>query len=314
MTNLSEITLGCGTSYPLDSIQDQGISFIPFWENPEGDEVPMYKFAHLWGERRQITPETFSKKSPWDKRKAIGVQIFTGKPTFRNAEHTKNGFIHLVDIDIEHLMASEYPDTLSEILETYNKSCDREPCIIITKRGGIRLSCFSDYCGPKFAWRNTEKQMLIEIHALHGMSKVDKRYSQNRGSLLNIPEVPKTTLQEIYHIAESIGTQVQAQTKSSRIAECQIQNLNIQWREKHHGDKTYNVSQLFPTEFCQNTTHISNRNEVRFTAYGSQSISGFCFNCGEAWWEVPPKQNMSSIPSTPQKYHSFAYQSRRRYK
>lgn len=306
---LSKITLGCGTFYEITNFETEGLSFIPYWLDPDEDEVPMFKFAHLWGERRQITSETFKKQSRYDKREALGIQIFTGKPTFRKVEHTKTGYIHLVDIDIEHLMVSRYPDTLAEIMETYTKSCDREPCIIITKRGGIRLSCFTDYCGHKYAWRDTEKQMLIEIYALHGMSKIDQRYSQNRGSLLNIPEVPKTTLQEIYHIAEAIGTQVQVQPKPTKVADCQINDMNIEWRERHYRDKAYNVSQLFPTEFCQETTHISNRNEVRFTAYGGGSISGFCFNCGGAWWEIPPKQTTRSMPNTSEKYRNFSYRS-----
>ena len=307
---LTEIKMGCGTSYNLNDIENEGISFIPYWKNPEGEESPMYTFSHLWGERQQITRETFRKKSRWEKRTPIGIQIFTGKPTFRKVEHTKTGYIHLVDIDIEHITINKHQETLQKIISTYTKGCDREPCIIITKRGGIRLSCFSDFCGTKIAWRDTKKQMLIEFCSHHSMSKIDERYSQNKGSILNIPEVPKKTLQEIYKIAETIGSQVQVQNKPVRVANCQIQDFDIQWHERHHKDKVYNVSQLFPSEFCQETKHSSNRNEVRFTAYTNGSVSGFCFNCGGTWWEIPPKEP-KNIPPQPQKYRNYSY---RRYK
>ena len=73
----------------------------------------------------------------------------------------------------------------------------------------------------------------------------------------------------------------------------QLGDIDIEWDENGR-------SQYFPTEYCQETSHSSNREEVRFTKYRDGSVDGKCFNCGESWWEIPPpkptKPKRKSIP------------------
>ena len=151
------------------------------------------------------------------------------------------------------------------------------------------MSSFTAFCGPKISWRNAKEQMLIEIFALHGMSKVDRRYTQISGSILDIPEVPKSSIAEIYNLAEQVGTRISQQTTPSKVVgKSQIGQLDIDWRERKHSGRVWIVSQLFPTEHCQATTHLSNRKEIRFTLHKNGAIEGHCWNCGESWWEKSP--------------------------
>lgn len=282
-----QVSLRDGTTYKLADLESNGISFIPSARHANGTINPMFAYAHLWGEKRQITLKSFGKQvNGWTLSKMVGIQIVTGPPTYK---FVGTGRLHLTDLDIEHHLIDQYPETLKTIVEMYRNGVQGDPCEIETKSGGLRLSAFVDYCGSKisFTSRDTENasRMLFEIFSKHGLSRLDERYSQSAGSLLQIPVLPKSVLQEIYRATETVGTAKKVDRNSERIVvgTSQIRDLDIEWGSN-------NRSQLFPTAHCRATSHISNRNEVRFTRYASGAVDALCFNCGAWWWEVPPKK------------------------
>ena len=284
----TQVSLRDGTTYRFADLEDSGISFIPSARHANGTVNPMFPYAHLWGEKRQITLKSFGKKTNgWTLAKMVGIQIFTGSPTYK---YVGTDRLHLTDLDIEHYLIKQYPETLKTIIEMYRDGVQGSPCEIQTKSGGVRLSAFVDYCGSKISFttsRNTENdpRMLFEIFSKHGLSRLDERYAQSAGSLLRIPVLPKAVLQNIYRAAETVGTAKQVNRNSERVVvgTSQIGDLDIQWGSN-------NRSQLFPTAHCRATSHISNRNEVRFTRYANGAVDALCFNCGAWWWEIPPKK------------------------
>ena len=127
--------------------------------------------------------------------------------------------------------------------------------------------------------------MLFEVLADKCLTRIDPRYAMVSGSLLDIPTLPKKTLQEIYHIIASIASEESTDEKPRTVVEkSQLGELNIEWGSDGR-------SQYFPTQYCQETSHASNRDEVRFTKHADGSVDGKCFNCGKTWWEVPPLIN-----------------------
>lgn len=280
----TQVSLRGGTTYRLVDLEANGISFIPSARHADGTVNPMFPYAHLWGEKRQITLKSFGKKcNGWTLSKMVGIQIFTGAPTYKFVGRDR---LHLTDLDIEHYLIKQHPEILKTILEMYRDGVQGSPCEIETKSGGLRLSAYVDYCGNKISFRclNTER-MLFEIFSKHGLSRLDERYAQAAGSLLRIPILPKAVLQEIYRVAETAGTAKQIDRAVERVVvgTSQIGDLDIQWGSN-------NRSQLFPTAHCRATSHISNRNEVRFTRYSGGAVDALCFNCGAWWWEIPPKK------------------------
>jgi len=346
---LYSVTLKCGTEYFLHELEQAGVSYVPCGQI-NGQDQPIFAFAHLWGERRQVTLSSFGRKAHYGNMvKMTGVQIMTGKPTYRPAE--KQGyFYYLNDIDIEHRLIEKYPEQYARICAVYRDAVEGQPCEIETKSQGRRLSAYTMYGGPKMAFRDADaaknekrsegdtgkslrpeghkdtdrsrkgnpsaggvhevtsstplrhlevredtlrsdsapSSMLLEIFCLKGLSRIDHRYSQVSGSLLDIPTLPKSALIEIHGIISEVGTEKTEEVERVIASRSQIGDLEIEWDSK-------NLSQLFPTLHCQATSHTSNRDEVRFKRYpdlfsatGEPCVDGKCFNCGGWWWEIPP--------------------------
>ena len=304
-----EVRLRNGTVYKSADLEASGISFIPSTRHANGTINPMFPYAHLWGEKRQIKLSSFGKKvNAWTLKKMEGIQIFTGTPTYRFIEGDR---LHLTDLDIERHLIEEHPDTLKTIIDLYREGVQGCPCEIKTKSGGLRLSAFVDYLGRKisFVSRETKPKMLFEIFSKHGLSRLDERYEQVAGSLLKVPVLPKPILRRIYEVAEGIGSAKKTERTGERVivGSSQIGDLDIQWGPN-------NRSQLFPTAHCRATSHISNRNEVRFTRYEGGAVDALCFNCGAWWWEVPPKKKRKQRETFAQKVrnNTFAQKVRNR--
>ena len=204
----------------------------------------------------------------------------TGLPTYKR--HGRTGYLHYTSLDIEHRMLQLFPETVAEIRKLYEDNVRGTPCIIKTKSDGLRLDTYTAYVGKKMSFKDAEQKMLFEILADKCLARIDARYEMISGSLLDMPTLPKETLQEIYHLVKSIATHEQADSKPREVVETsQIGDLDIEWGADGR-------SQLFSTVHCQETDHTSNRDEVRFTKYSDGSVDGKCFNCGESWWEIPP--------------------------
>ena len=285
-----EIILKCGKTYTLKQLEDNKISYIPFGifqkENKIGEktEKPLFEYRHLW-DSSEVKLETFGKAVPWNISKMYGVQIFTGRPTSRS------GPLFLFDIDIERLLVSKYPELTTKLLDTYRKHCDREPCIIKTKSGGYRLSGFIDLPFPPGVTEGKCKdtnEMLIEFFCGKKLSKIDRRYEQLEGSLLDIPNIDKTLVSDFQELTNSIiNYKSSSESKAIKTGlTSQIGELDIKWERQTYKNTTRFWSQLFPSQYCALNKHKSNRLEVRFIKRNNGSIYGICHNCNRERWEV----------------------------
>ena len=282
-----EITLKCGTRLSLSDLEAAGLSYVPCGE-VDGKDQPILAFGHLWNQRNQVLLKTYGKiANAWRLSDMTGVQIMTGNPTYRADTSSPTGYSHLTDIDIGSKLLREHPDIVSRIIEVYRQSCDRTPCIIKTKSDGRRLSAFTALLDSKREFKNESDDMLLEIFSERALSRLDNRYAMIEGSVLDIPTIPKSTIQEIHGIISEVATEKKHDSKPREVVETsQIGNLDIEWDDNGR-------SQYFTTEHCQKTTHSSNRDEVRFTKYPDGSVDGKCFNCGETWWEIEPKKGVN---------------------
>ena len=283
------ITLKCGTVLRLSDLEAARLSYVPCGQI-DGEDQPLLKFAHLWGQRRQVTQQTYGKKwFGYSMGNMNGVQLMTGFPTFKHAGRFT--YLYYTSLDIEARMIENYPDEVTKIRNLYQENVSGEPCILVTKSDGLRLDAYTEYVGKKMSFKDDEQKMLFEILADKCLTRIDHRYAMISGSLLDIPTLPKETLQEIYYIIASIASEESTNEKPRTVVEkSQLGDLDIEWGSNGR-------SQLFPTEHCQKTSHASNREEVRFTKHPDGSIDGKCFNCGETWWEVPPKDWHAEVNS-----------------
>ena len=283
------ITLKCGTVLRLADLEAAGLSYVPCArlpnDNGEMEDRPYFTFANLWGQRSQVTLSSYGRKAnawamaKWQQSEFPGVQLMTGKPTYRLSG--KATYLYYSSIDIEADMIASYPEQVAEIQQRYEASVDGTPCILATKSGGLRLDAYSEYVGKKMSFKDDDG-MLLEILADKCLARIDSRYGMIEGSVLEMPTLPKKALIDIYHIIAEIATIEASDDKPRKVVEkSQIGDLDIEWGSDGR-------SQYFPTQYCQETSHKSNRNEVRFTRHADGSVDGKCFNCGETWWEVPP--------------------------
>ena len=281
---MQPVLLSCGTTITHQDLENAGISYVPCGQ-VDGKDQPLLPFAHLWSNRKQITRETYGKKAnAWNLAKMTGFQIFTGEPTYRVSPSSPDGFIYLVDVDIESHLLATHPDVVERITGLYRQACDGTPCIVQTKSQGLRLSAFAPYLDGKRAYRDDNGKMLLEIFSRQGLSRLDHRYAFIEGTILDLPVVPHKTIADIHGIISEVATEQKHDPSERKIVEkSQIGNLDIEWDQD-------NRSQLFSTQHCQKTKHTSNRLEVRFTRYRDGSIDGKCFNCGETWYEIPPPE------------------------
>lgn len=283
------ITLKCGTVLRLSDLEAAGLSYVPCGQI-NGEDQPLLKFAHLWGHRRHVTQQMYGKKwNTFTIGNMTGVQLMTGFPTYKRVNRT--GYLYYTSIDIEHRMIDNFPEDVAKIRTLYEENVEGSPCILATKSDGLRLDAYTEYVGKKMAFKDKDSQMLLEVLANKCLTRIDHRYAMISGSLLDIPTLPKETLQEIYHIIASIASEESTDEKPRTVVEkSQLGDLGIEWGSDGR-------SQLFPTEHCQKTSHSSNREEVRFTKHPDGSVDGKCFNCGETWWEVPPKDWHAEVNS-----------------
>lgn len=277
----SEITLGCGRVIALDDLEKAKLSYVPC-----NEEHPLLKFASFLGKRVHIGKAAYGKKwNAYTTRDMTGVQLMCGKPTYKRSGRT--GYLYYTSLDIEARLLTEYPDIAEQIQTIYRDKCEGTPCLLQTKSDGLRLDAYTPYCGKKWAFKD-DGGMLLEVLADKCLARIDHRYSMLSGSLLEMPTLPIEALQEIHGIISEVATtETTADDKPREVVErSQIGDLDIEWGID-------NRSQLFPTQHCQRTDHRSNRDEVRFTKHRDGSVDGKCFNCGETWWEIPPKQKRS---------------------
>lgn len=275
------VTLRCGTTYTLAALESAGISYVPCtYQKP----IPQHK--HFWGKREQVTLERLFTKSPaWALRKMTGVQLLTGYPTYRPDKTSPDGYIYLSDIDIESTFLQRYPQHAEKVRALYLEGVEGTPCEIETKSEGWRFSAFCAYLDPKREFHDkTDGKMLVEFFSVKGLSRIDDRYKMLQGSLLEIPTLDKRVLQEIYQLLIEVSDTKEHAARDTRVVErAQLGDIAIDWEAD--GKSPY-----FLSEYCQATSHRSNRLTVQFSRWAG-GVRGHCFNCGESWWEVPPMRN-----------------------
>ena len=203
---LYDLKLGCGTVLTLSDLERAGISYVPCGQ-VDGKDQPLLSYSHLWGVRRQVTRASYGRVSnAWRLADMSGLQIMTGKPSYRPCDSSPDGFIYLTDIDIEESMVARYPVRVDRILEIYRSACSGTPCEIRTKSGG-RLSAFVSYLDSKREFKDSDGKMLLELFSEKGLSRLDSRYSMVSGSVLDPPVLPKSALQKIHAVISEIAVE-----------------------------------------------------------------------------------------------------------
>ena len=135
-----------------------------------------------------------------------------------------------------------------QIRELYEDTLTGSPCVLTTKSDGLRLDAYTEYVGKKMSFKDEDGKMLFEILADKCLARIDHRYAMVSGSLLDIPALPKETLQEIYHIITSIATQESPNDKPREVVETsQLGDLDIDWDSNGR-------SQWFSSDHCQLTS------------------------------------------------------------
>lgn len=288
-----EIKLGCGTVLTLSDLERAGISYVPCGQ-VDGADQPLFPFAKLWGQRKPVKMASYGnhknawKMAKWSKCDVPGVQLMTGYPTYRQDDTSPDGFVYLTDIDIEVRLRDGVPGVVEQILRVYREACVGTPCEIETKSGGLRLSAYCAYLDPKREFKDAAGEMLLEIFSIKGLSRLDNRYRMLSGSIIDVPVIAKKALQDIHGLITEVATEHQQKAKDASVVEqSQLGDLSIDWDSD-------GKSQYFSSEFCQSTSHRSNRLTVRFQKWAG-GVQGHCFNCGETWWEVPPVSDFQKV-------------------
>lgn len=291
---LDSVTLKCGTAIAYAELEKANLSFVPCGE-VDGKDQPLLKYSHLWNKRVRVKRDTYGKK--WNRsalKRMTGLQLMTGLPTYRRIG---NDYYYYVSLDLEKAFIDRFPEQVKRITDIYKSNAIGTPCIIRTKSHGLRLDVFTDYSGNKMSFKDSDGSMLFEVLANKCLARLDDRYSMESGSILKMPMMPKTALQEIYHVINEVATKEEsAEQERQVVGKSQIGDLEIHWDSNGR-------SQLFPSEYCQATSHTSNRDEVRFSK-SQGGIDGKCFNCGGTWWEVQPTkkpiQHVTEPPPIPE--------------
>ncbi len=283
------ISLACAPEISLSELESAGISYVPCTH-----EQPLLKFAHLWDVRLQVNLDSYKDQlNGWKMSSMQGVQIMTGRPTYQPDQNSPDGYQYLTLLDIEARFIEQYPDEFGKIARILNEACEPEPCIVQSKSGGQHFYFFCAYLAPKIAFKDKDdEKMLVEIFSRKGLGRLDDRYTMKSGSVLNIPSIPKTALQEIYTLIHAIADEIQhPDPDEARVVETsKIQDKEILWRSDER-------SQYFPLSYCQATTHSDqNRKAVQFFKKNG-GVLGRCYNCDSYWYEAVPTRKHTLTPA-----------------
>ena len=278
---MHEVRLACQTVYTLQQFEDARLSYVPCTY-----DTPIFKFGNLWDTERQVTRTSYGKQfNTWKLSGMQGVQLMTGKPSYRVIDGNHREY--LTDIDIEARLLDRYPEHAERILKTYREACIGEPCIIKTKSDGRRLSAFTPLYGPKVPFTDKVKEgtddtktMLLEFFSRMGLSRLDNRYALIEGSLLAIPSLPTEALREIRAILFEIADVASQRSKSTKVVDASENRDDLEIVYDADGK-----SEIFSNVHCQAgiREHDSGRATVQFFRNADGSEIGHCVGCGGSW-------------------------------
>ena len=289
------VKLSCGMVLRLPDFEDAGLSYVlcARLPNDEGEleDRPYFAFGSLWGRRSQVTLSSYGKRAnawnmaQWQNSEFPGVQLMTGKPTFRSDPNSPDGFAYLTDLDIEHRLIEKYPAVFEKILFLYREACEGTPCEIETKSSGRRLSAYVPVLDDKRFFRDTDGSMLFEIFSENGLSRLDGRYAILSGSVLDLPRVPREALQEIHGIISEVGVE-NVRTKSSVAIPATDENLpeGLTWKQ---GNKF-----LISTDRYDCTQSHASNPTCEYRKHDDGTVIKWCWAC-DTGWRVVEGQNRS---------------------
>ena len=126
-----DLRLKCGTVLSLIDLKKAGLSYVPSGK-VNGKDQPLLKFASLWKQRRRVRQQTYGKHwNAYTTKDMTGVQIMTGKPTYKSNGRT--GYLYLTSLDIERRMIENHPEAVAQIRKLYEDNVVGTSCIIRTK-------------------------------------------------------------------------------------------------------------------------------------------------------------------------------------
>ena len=278
---MREVKLACETVYTLQQFEDARLSYVPCTH-----DTPIFKFGHLWDTERQVTRASYGKQfNSWKLSGMQGVQLMTGKPSYRVIDGNHREY--LTDIDMEARLLDRYPAHAEQIIKIYREACIGDPCIIKTKSDGRRLSAFTPLYGPKVPFTDKVKNgtddtktILLEFFSQMGLSRLDNRYALIEGSLLEIPSLPTQALREIREILFEIADVASQRRKSAKVVNASENPDDLEIL--YDADSK---SEIFSNVYCQagRRQHDSGRATVQFFRNADGSEIGHCVGCGGSW-------------------------------
>ena len=297
------VKLRCGTVLTLPDLEGAGLSYVPCARLPndkgELEDRPYFVFGNLWGQRVQVILSSYGRKAnawsieKWQNSEFPGVQLMTGKPTFRPDSDSPDGFCYLTDLDIEAQLIEKYPAVFEKILSVYRTACEGTPCEVETKLDGRRLSAYAPYLDRKRYFKDASTgAMLFEVFSEHGLSRLDGRYAMLSGSVLDLPRLSREALQEIHAIVAEIGVE-NSQTKSSAAIPAEDENLpeGLTWKR---GNKF-----LISTERYNCTQNHASNPTCEYRKHDDGTVIRWCWACDTGWRVVDGERRNRLVVEAP---------------
>ena len=245
-------------------------------------------------------------------KQSYGVQVYTGTPSD-----------NLTDFDFEFAIVHDHPDILLDTLSAL-LHLTPNPCLTLSKSGGLRFSCKTpsyvhpratenrEYIGKWNQQTGEREALYLEIFGDKGLSRWDARYEIITGNLFDLPVIED--IDALFDIIDTLKSKIHAQAppkkkKSQHTAQSQSPNKKTRTPDDtKFVDGLPNDLQWIPTGevdkyksrrgdyTCQVTTHTKSHGAAQYYKDTQTSgISGFCHNCRELWWIHKPTFTAKTI-------------------
>lgn len=285
----------------LQDLTDVGISYLPIHSG--GHPIPKFtqhpSRTNKIGWNHQYTMKDWHIHQ-W--RESFGIQIFNGK---------HSGY--RTDIDFEYAIIRDHPTLFSECIRRLDTLTDK-PLQTITKSGGYRWTCITpDYQHPN---GNEDKQyvyrydaegnkvtLYAEVFGEKGLTRWDGRYEIITGDICNPPVIAHEKifdalfpLKKVIHVPRpSRSSKAHTQNKPNQppktTQKIDVENYDVDFSILQF---TNNRSAVYPTAICPITNHKNKRAlAVQFYLHDNGAINGYCHNCSNHWWVIPPNRELT---------------------
>ena len=284
---------------------DANLGIIPIAKNG----YPIEQYAASVGKDWQ-TRYGFDDWESRSWKQSYGVQVYTGIPSE-----------DLTDLDFEFDIVRDHPDILLETLDALF-SLTKNPCLTISKSGGIRFSCRSpDYVHPRSTEEReyiakynqetgTREALYLEIFGDKGLSRWDARYEIITGNLFDLPVIKD--VDALFEIIDNLKSKIhvpappkqkkqqqkQKNKKKMSVAPVHVNLIDglpsdIVWIPTGENGKYKSKRGNYQ---CRFTKHTKSHGAVQYYKDNrTDAISEFCHNCRE-WQQIQSPKQTKTLP------------------